>query len=54
MAIAALGGRLPPRRALIGIQPQTIDWSETPSAAVAQAIPRACEHARELIERWRA
>ena len=53
MAVAALGGRLPPRRALIGIQPQTIDWSETPSAAVAQAIPRACEHARQLIERWR-
>ena len=54
MAAAALGGRLPPRRALIGIQPHTIDWSDSPSDAVAQAIPRACEHARELIERWRA
>jgi hydrogenase maturation protease len=54
MAVAALGGRLPPRRALIGIQPHTIDWSEAPSGAVAQAIPQACERARELIERWRS
>ena len=54
MAAAALGGRLPPRRALIGIQPHMIDWSEVPSEAVAQAIPQACERARELIERWRS
>jgi len=54
MALAALGGSLPQRRALIGIQPQSIDWSEEPTAAVARAIPEACERARELIERWRA
>jgi hydrogenase maturation protease len=54
MALAALGGRLPARRALIGIQPQTVDWSEEPTAAVARAIPEACERARELIERWQA
>jgi hydrogenase maturation protease len=54
MAAVALWGHLPPRRALIGIQPQIIDWSEAPSEAVAHAIPRACEHARELIERWRS
>jgi hydrogenase maturation protease len=53
MALAALGGRLPERRALIGIQPQTVDWSEEPTTAVARAIPEACERARELIERWR-
>jgi hydrogenase maturation protease len=52
MALAALGGRLPARRALIGIQPQTVDWAEEPTPAVAQAIPEACERARELIERW--
>jgi hydrogenase maturation protease len=54
MALAALGGRLPERRALIGIQPESIDWSESPSSAVAQAIPEACARARELIERWRS
>jgi hydrogenase maturation protease len=53
MALAALGGRLPERRALIGIQPQTVDWAEEPTTAVARAIPEACERARELIERWR-
>jgi len=54
MALAALGGRLPARRALIGIQPQQIDWAETPSEVVAEAIPQACAQARELIERWQA
>jgi hydrogenase maturation protease len=54
MAVAALGGRLPGRRALIGIQPMSFDWSDSPSRAVAQAIPEACERARELIERWQS
>jgi hydrogenase maturation protease len=54
MAIAALVGRLPGRRALIGIQPMSIDWSDSPSPMVAQAIPEACERARELIERWQS
>jgi hydrogenase maturation protease len=52
MALAALTGRLPDRRALIGIQPLTIDWSESPSRTVAEALPGACACARELIERW--
>ena len=54
MALAALAGHLPPRRALIGIQPESIDWSESPSELVARAIPAACERARELIERWQS
>ena len=54
MALAALGGRLPEKRALIGIQPQTIEWSDSPSDPVARAIPEACHRARELIERWQA
>src|SRR5262245_36614170 len=52
MALAALDGRLPRRRALIGIQPQAIDWSAEPSEVVARALPAACGHARALIERW--
>lgn len=54
IAIARLAGQLPDQRALVGIQPGEIDWGESPSAAVAEAIPGACGHALELIEAWRA
>jgi hydrogenase maturation protease len=54
MAIATLGGHLPPRRALIGIQPQSIDWDDEPSPAVRQAMTRACALALDLIGRWRS
>lgn len=53
LAIAHLGGHLPARRALVGIQPQRVDWGETPTAQVAAAIPRACDLVRALIARWR-
>lgn len=54
MAVAALAGRLPERRALIGIQPHALGWGDVPSAPVASAIPRACDRTLELIARWRA
>jgi hydrogenase maturation protease len=54
MAMAALEGRLPARRALVGIEPRDIDWSSEPSHDVREALPHACRRARELIERWRA
>jgi hydrogenase maturation protease len=52
MAIARLTDRLPPQRALIGIQPQEIDWGEAPSPAVAAAIPVACRYVLALMEQW--
>lgn len=52
MAIARLSGRLPARRALIGVQPESVDWGEQPSAAVAAALPEVCARARALIARW--
>jgi hydrogenase maturation protease len=52
MTVARLSERLPARRALIGIQPASTDWGERPTAAVADAIPRACEMATALLERW--
>ncbi len=52
LTIARLADRLPQRRALIGIQPQNIDWGETPSSSVAAAIPQACDHALQLVEAW--
>ena len=52
MAVAYLEGHLPARRALVGIQPQILDWGDAPSAAVAQAIPNACAQVVDLMERW--
>jgi hydrogenase maturation protease len=54
MAIALLAGRLPQRRALIGIQPQTIAWGDTPSVPVAGAIRLACDQALRLVGEWHA
>lgn len=50
--MARLAGRLPPRRALVAIQPEIIDWGEQPSAAVNQAIPAAVAEIIKLMERW--
>jgi hydrogenase maturation protease len=54
MAVAALAGRLPERRALIGIQPLELGWGDAPSPRVAQGISCACTHALEIIQRWHA
>jgi hydrogenase maturation protease len=53
MSIALLSDRLPARRALIGIQPGSIDWSTEPTPAIKKAIPDVCNIAMELIEKWR-
>ena len=53
LTIARLAEALPARRALIGIQPEYLDWSDAPTETVARAIPAACDLALELIERWR-
>lgn len=54
LMIARLADHLPEKRALIGIQPQDIDWGEQPSPSVAAAIPQACSHALQLIAAWQA
>ena len=54
MAIALLSGQLPQQRALIGIQPHSIAWGETPSPPVASAIRLACDQALQLVEEWHA
>jgi len=51
--MARLQDCLPPRRALLCIQPGRIDWSETLSAPVAEALPEAIRQAEALLERWR-
>jgi len=54
LQVARLTNRLPARRALVGIQPESTDWGESPTAAIAAAVPVACEAVETLIARWRA
>ncbi len=51
--MARLQDCLPSRRALLCIQPYRIDWSETLSAPVAQALPAAARQAQALLQRWK-
>lgn len=51
--IAILAGHWPEKRAMLAIQPQTIDWGEHPTPAVAAAISPACTAIRDLIRAWR-
>ena len=51
-AIAILAGHWPEKRAMLAIQPQTIDWGETPTPAVAAASPPACAAIHDLIREW--
>ena len=53
LAITLLAGRLPPQRALVGVQPESIDWSDKLSPAVAAVMPRLCEMVRGTLVRWR-
>ncbi len=50
--IARLTQTLPAQRALVGIQPASVDWGEEPTEAVAAAIPVAVQKVRELLELW--
>jgi hydrogenase maturation protease len=52
-AIAMLAGHWPAHRAMVAIQPQKLDWGESPTEAVAAAIPRACEQIESIIGAWR-
>lgn len=50
--ISRLTESLPERRALIGIQPDTIDWGDSLTEPVEQAVPVAMQHVVELLEQW--
>jgi hydrogenase maturation protease len=52
MDIARLTGHLPANRALIGIQPEYMDWGMQPTQAVHRALPIAVNEAVKLIETW--
>jgi hydrogenase maturation protease len=50
--MSRLTGDMPDHRCLIGIQPLSLDWGETPSAEVSAAIPTAAGMVMETIRRW--
>lgn len=52
LALSHLSGHLPTHRALIGIQPKYINWSNSLSDAVANAIPKASDITHQLIMKW--
>jgi len=51
--IARLSGTFPDRRALIGVEPESLDWGENPSPTVAPAVAQAAAMALALADRWR-
>jgi len=51
--VLRLRGDLPDHRALVGIEPADMDWGTEPTEVVAQAIPRAADEARRLVDAWR-
>lgn len=50
--ISRLAERLPQRRALVGIQPASVDWGEQPTEQVAASIPAAGKQTLALIKSW--
>lgn len=52
MDIARLTESLPRNRALIGVQPETMDWGDAPTPAVAAAIPQVVGQVQDLIRHW--
>ena len=50
---AALVGCKPERRALVGIQPHSLEWGLAPTPDVQAAIGRAHEAIDDLVSRWR-
>ncbi|MCG6936988.1 MAG: HyaD/HybD family hydrogenase maturation endopeptidase [Gammaproteobacteria bacterium] len=52
MDIARLTEHLPENRALIGIQPETIDWGMSPTPCVQNALGQAVNEAVNLIKQW--
>lgn len=54
MDMVRLNGDLPTRRALLVIEPASLDWGTQPSPSLASIVPVAAEFILALVERWRA
>ena len=51
--ISRLSGTFPENRALIGVEPESLDWGEFPSPKVLPAVAQVAAMALELAQRWR-
>ena len=51
-AIALLAGHWPARRAMLAIQPQVMDWGESPTPVVSAAIPAVAGAIVDLVQGW--
>lgn len=54
MDIARLSDTLPEQRALVGVEPQVVDWGDALTPTVEAAVPQAMAAVRELVARWAA
>lgn len=54
LTLLRLEGWAPAHLAVLGIQPQHVDWQEQLSDAVARAVPTACRFAVATALRWQA
>lgn len=54
MDIARLTDSLPRHRALVAIQPGSLEWGTEPTEAVAAAIPEAVAQVLALLRQWQA
>ena len=50
--IAKLSGHYPEQRALVGVEPLSMEWGESVSEPVARALPEAAQQVLTLIGRW--
>lgn len=50
--IARFRGALPPARALVGIEPESVEWGLDPTPTVASAIPAAVDAVERLLDSW--
>ena len=52
MDICRLNESLPVYRAMVAVQPESIDWGEELSRAVAAQLPEISKHISRLLEQW--
>lgn len=52
--IARLSETYPEKRALVGIQPDSLDWGDSPSPSVAPAVRQAAEAVLTLHRAWQS
>lgn len=52
MDIARLTDTLPANRALVGIQPESIDWGDSPTSTVRNSMEQVAAEVNGLIQKW--